>query len=60
MRKKVAWFSIAIVLLYPLTALASIFGDVRGVVRDPQQHLVNGAKVGFGLVSPGDLLPHRY
>jgi hypothetical protein len=22
--------------------------------------LVNGAKVGFGLVSPGDLPPHRY
>ena len=45
MRKKVALFSIAIALLYPLTALASIFGDVRGVVRDPQQHLVNGANV---------------
>src|SRR5689334_12342156 len=45
MYKKMIWCAMAIVLLNPLTALASIFGDVRGVVRDPQQHLVNGAKV---------------
>jgi len=45
MYKKVTWCAMAIVLLYPLTVRASIFGDVRGVVRDPQQHLVNGAKV---------------
>src|ERR1700749_1414971 len=33
------------ILLFSLTALASIFGDVRGLVRDPQQRPLKDAKV---------------
>jgi outer membrane receptor for ferrienterochelin and colicin len=39
---------VVIMLLSASTGLASGFGDVRGVVRDPQQHVVTGATVTLG------------
>ena len=45
MKRKRMVMGIAFALLCECTGLGSIFGDVRGVVRDPQQRLVAGAKV---------------
>src|SRR5207248_11343915 len=45
MRKRLAWYSMVVILICPLHILTSIFGDVRGVVRDLQQQLIAGATV---------------
>jgi outer membrane receptor for ferrienterochelin and colicin len=45
MQKKKALLSIALLILCELPGFASIFGDVRGVIRDPQQRLINSAKI---------------
>ena len=45
MRRRVSLCFVVMILICPLPAWASIFGDVRGVVRDPQQQLIAGASV---------------
>lgn len=45
MRRRVACYLIVLILICPLQTMASIFGDVRGVVRDPRQQVIAGAAV---------------
>jgi hypothetical protein len=37
--------TLLLLLAFPATALATIFGSVRGIVHDPQHRVVQGAKV---------------